>query len=92
MDSLNIDINNMVLRLQFPISKIRAKNIVNNAINILEETIKNHTFEYSYSLTGFHIDTLNIPTISIKKQTTDKEIAKSIAYELYKNLIKQNNF
>jgi hypothetical protein len=92
MDIINIDINNLVLRLGLPLSQIRAKSIVNNAISILEELLKNHAFEYSTSVTGFQIDTLKVPSISIKEGESDKEISKTIAQELHYTLIKNSNF
>lgn len=89
MNRLSIDIDSLVLRFGMPLSSGRAEGIVNGAFSMLEELLRNHSFDYSASVTGFSMDSLNIPSISIMEGVSDMEISKAVANEIYRALIKE---
>ena len=87
MDRLNIDIDRLVLNLGMPLSSARAEGIANDAVGMLEELLRNHSFDYSPSVTGFRTESLNVPTISVREGVSDTGISKTVAREIYRALI-----
>lgn len=89
MNDLSIDIDNLVLRLGASVTQERAKGIADNAVEMLEELIRNHSFDYSSSATGHHVDSIVIPSISITISETDMEISRAIACEIHRVLTRE---
>lgn len=89
MNRLNINIDRLVMDLRMPMSSARAEGIASDAASMLEEFLRNHIYNYSASVTGFSKDSLDIPTISVSEGTSDMEISKKVAVEIFRALIKE---
>jgi hypothetical protein len=89
MNMINIDVDNLVLILGKSVLTNGVEHLVNDTLNNLEELLQKHSFSYSVSTMGNNKKMVNVPPISIRVNRSEMEISRSVAYEIYRTLMKE---